>query len=294
MIECVKKNVLSIKSRILKVQNCRTILLTSNNICQKKLQSCAYTTLMYRLLILASIVSTLWGLNWNNLFSGNKKSITNMSQQTTTIPTWDDLHQKILSTSTGQSIKEQELFRSQGAGLPHTDAKLRLFGTTEEPRVLFYRDTAAWCPYCQKVWILLEEKQIPYKLEKINMRSYGDKPAEFLRMVPNGLLPAIVLDGQMQTDSLAIMLNLDRTFTGSKHKAMLPNKNSEEYIRAEKLFRLERTLFSSWCSLVFRQPSRAAIQSFEDDLDQVNTELSVTASPWFLDDFSIVDLTYIT
>lgn len=40
---------------------------------------------------------------------------------------------------------------AEGAGPPHTDAKLRLFGTEGEPRVVFYRDTAAWCPYCQKV-----------------------------------------------------------------------------------------------------------------------------------------------
>ena len=39
-----------------------------------------------------------------------------------------------------------------------------------------YRDHAAWCPYCQKVWMMLEEKQIPYRIERINMRSYGDKP----------------------------------------------------------------------------------------------------------------------
>lgn len=32
------------------------------------------------------------------------------------------------------------------------------------------RDHAAWCPYCQKVWLQLEEKRIPYTLEKINMR----------------------------------------------------------------------------------------------------------------------------
>lgn len=36
-----------------------------------------------------------------------------------------------------------------------------------------YRDHAAWCPYCQKVWLQLEEKRIPYVIEKINMRCYG-------------------------------------------------------------------------------------------------------------------------
>eukprot|EP00951_Prasinocladus_malaysianus_P050605 scaffold682154_cov99-Prasinocladus_malaysianus.AAC.1 len=41
-------------------------------------------------------------------------------------------------------------------------------------KVTLYRDTAAWCPYCQKVWMMFEEKQIPYRIVKINMRSYGD------------------------------------------------------------------------------------------------------------------------
>lgn len=36
---------------------------------------------------------------------------------------------------------------------------------------------------CAQVWMQLEEKQIPYTLEKINMRSYGDKPPHFLAKV---------------------------------------------------------------------------------------------------------------
>jgi hypothetical protein len=35
------------------------------------------------------------------------------------------------------------------------------------------RDHAAWCPYCERVWLQLEEKRIPYSIEKINMRCYG-------------------------------------------------------------------------------------------------------------------------
>lgn len=31
-----------------------------------------------------------------------------------------------------------------------------------------------------QVWMMLEEKQIPYRVVKVNMRSYGEKPASFL------------------------------------------------------------------------------------------------------------------
>lgn len=213
----------------------------------------------------------------------------------TSTSSWEGLMEAVGNTATGVKITEQERLRAKGEGLPHTDATLRLFGSTEEPRVTFFRDTAAWCPYCQKVWILLEEKRIPYKVQKINMRSYGDKPADFLRMVPNGLLPAIMLDGNLQTDSLPIMLNLERTFTGRGHRQMWPPADTKEEKRAQGLMRLERDLFSRWCNLVFR-PSLGggSRRAFEEGLDIVDAELGVTEGPWFLSDISIVDLTYIS
>ena len=63
-------------------------------------------------------------------------------------------------------------------------ASIRLFDAPDgtEPRVTFFRDHAAWCPYCHKVWLTLEEKRIPYRVEKVPMSCYGKKPAEFNRM----------------------------------------------------------------------------------------------------------------
>lgn len=143
--------------------------------------------------------------------------------------------------------------------------------------------------------MLLEEKKIPYSVERINMRSYGDKPAEYTRMVPNGLLPAIKLDGRIQTESLDIMLNLDRVFTGLNHRQMWPSESSPEASRALSLMRLERDLFSRWCNVVFR-PSMgdSSLKRFIDGLDIVNKELSFTEGPWFLSFLSIVDLTYLS
>ena len=54
--------------------------------------------------------------------------------------------------------------------------RLRLFGKTEsDVRVTLYRDNHAWCPYCQKIWLWLEEKQIPYRIDKVTMFCYGEK-----------------------------------------------------------------------------------------------------------------------
>ena len=52
------------------------------------------------------------------------------------------------------------------------------------------------CPYCQKCWLWLEEKQVPYKVEKITMFCYGEKEAAYKRLVPSGMLPALSIDGE--------------------------------------------------------------------------------------------------
>ena len=210
---------------------------------------------------------------------------------------WEDLRSTVLASEEGAVLERDRLLREKGEGLPHADNDLRLFGTSAEPRVTFYKDRASWCPYCQKVWIMLEEKKIPYRIEKINMRSYGDKPREFLAKVPNGLLPAIELDGKLQTDSISIMMNLERTFTGPHHPKMWPDGDSEELERASSLMRLERQLFSDWCGLVFR-PSYGQKQSrvmFEETLDVVEGQLGQVPGPFFLKQgISIVDLQFVT
>lgn len=187
-------------------------------------------------LILAAVVAVIasksiyvncmsWAKPIMNMFgkgpsTGAAKAIVMAAQ----LPVWDDLSTMARSTATGQTMEAELVLRDKGEGPSHQDAKIRLFGSKGTPRVTYYRDTAAWCPYCQKVWILLEEKKIPYIVEKVPMRSYGDKPQSYLKLVPNGLLPAINIDGEFMTESLDIMLTLDRTFRGPQHPSMWPAK----------------------------------------------------------------------
>ena len=218
---------------------------------------------------------------------------------TTAAPTWDTLSASVLKTATGTRLAAEAEERLKGRGPPHTDSLLRLFDAKDESevRVNFYRDHAAWCPYCQKTWLLLEEKRIPYKVTKINMRSYGDKPASFTNKVPGGYLPALELDGKMITESLVIMQLLDATFP--QGPPMLPPPGTPERDAAQRLLSLERELFSAWCQLTF-QPGKGLFDANERNflatMRKVDDALLATPGPWFLggDAPSLVDLQYVS
>lgn len=245
----------------------------------------------------------LFGMDLGGLVgggNGNGKPSAGVTLPTDSAPSWADLEASVQATPTGSALAEARALQAKGLGTAHTDAKLRLFDAKaeDEVRVTLFRDMAAWCPYCQKVWLLLEEKRIPYRLSKINMRSYGDKPAWFLEKVPNGLLPAIEIDGNFMTDSLPIMQVLDATFAEEGTPMMVPPPGSERE-RASKLLNLERELFGAWCSLTF-QPGKGLMDRnervFMGTLERVDEALGETDGPWFLDSEhpTLVDLQYIS
>ncbi|MBD2159097.1 glutathione S-transferase family protein [Limnothrix sp. FACHB-1083] len=175
-------------------------------------------------------------------------------------------------------------------GPTNSQAKLRLFGQPDaEPRVTLYRDHHAWCPYCQKVWLWLEEKQIPYRIEKVTMFCYGQKEQWYKQKVPSGMLPALELDGYLITESDDILLALEQAFGpliyGMESALVLP------------LRRLERFLFRAWCSwlcyptLSEQQEARNRRQ-FLEVVTSVEAALAATPGPYFLDQFSTADVIF--
>ena len=128
--------------------------------------------------------------------------------------------------------------RRDGPTSPQAD--LRLFGEPDTSvRVTLFRDHHAWCPYCQKIWLWLEERRIPYRIRKVTMFCYGEKEAWYKRLVPSGMLPAVELDGRLITESDRILESLEMAF-GS----LGPGMGEPEVI---PLRRLERLLFQAWC-----------------------------------------------
>ncbi|MGG6239004.1 glutathione S-transferase family protein [Nodosilinea sp. AN01ver1] len=176
-------------------------------------------------------------------------------------------------------------------GPTNAQSRLRLFGQPESAvRVTLYRDNHAWCPYCQKVWLWLEEKQVPYRIEKVTMFCYGEKEAWYKRKVPSGMLPALELDGRMITESDDILLALENAFGplvwGMKDPQVVP------------LRQLERLLFRAWCMWLC-QPARSqaadqrAGDQFVGVVQRVEQALASTPGPFFLPEFSTADVVFV-
>jgi glutathione S-transferase len=175
-------------------------------------------------------------------------------------------------------------------GLTNARARLRLFGQPEsDVRVTLYRDNHAWCPYCQKIWLWLEEKQIPYRIEKVTMFCYGEKESWYKRKVPSGMLPAIELDGRIIKESDDILIALEKVFgplsQGMEDSTVLP------------LRQLERLLFRAWCGWLCypagsSQQEQRNREQFVGVVARIEEALARTPGPYFLSDFGIVDVIF--
>ena len=186
-------------------------------------------------------------------------------------PSWDALEARVAELRAQHGLPVVDDLEN---GPANPKALLRRFDSSpdDEPRVLFYRDHAAWCPYCQKIWMQLEEKRIPYRVEKINMRCYGDKKPSFTAKVPSGMLPVMEIDGVLITDSAAIAAALEREFPETP---LLPEDGTPERARASDLLKLERALFSRWMGWLTSGWADGQNRSgFEEALDIVDAFLN--------------------
>jgi len=176
-------------------------------------------------------------------------------------------------------------------GPTNAQATLRLFGQEEgSVRVTLYRDHHAWCPYCQKVWLWLEERRIPYRIRKVTMFCYGEKEGWYRRLVPSGMLPALKLDGQVITESDRLLEALERAFgplgAGMDDRRVVP------------LRQLERLLFRAWCEWLCR-PLQAAGEArarseFQRVAKTMEQALAANGGPFFLGaELTTADLVFV-
>ncbi len=172
------------------------------------------------------------------------------------------------------STNESDL--TNGPNTPY--ASKRLFGHNDEDiKVTLFRDYHAWCPYCQKIWLWLEWKKIPYLVKKASMRCYGQKEEWYLKKVPSGIFPAIEINQKVVTESDRILLLLESIYG--------PLGMQMEHPEIMGLRRLERRLFQSWCKWLCNPSFNNYQESKREEqfillAKEVDVYLSKNNSPW--------------
>jgi glutathione S-transferase len=160
-----------------------------------------------------------------------------------------------------------------------------------EPPVLLYRDTNSWCPFCERVWFALEEKEIPFATEFIDLTN---KPKWYVDLVPTTLVPAAKIEGKLVYESKDILLALEERFGPS----LLPEDPQENAIARQWLEDAESNGFRDIAYKFLRQAPEdphelASLQAaFEAKLDELEQLLGKYPGPYFLSTFSVVDITY--
>eukprot|EP00928_Gymnodinium_smaydae_P055146 TRINITY_DN38744_c0_g1_i1.p1 TRINITY_DN38744_c0_g1~~TRINITY_DN38744_c0_g1_i1.p1 ORF type:complete len:590 (-),score=70.48 TRINITY_DN38744_c0_g1_i1:237-1949(-) len=172
-------------------------------------------------------------------------------------------------------------------GTTNPFAKTRLFGRPpSDVRITLYRDTNGWCGFCQKVWIYMEEKRLPYHLEKVNLGCYGEKPAWIKKLNPKGLVPIVVLDGQPILESNEIMKKLESLFP----EPSLVDTSAGGLRRMESLYNLSTKV--TW-AVLSTLSGRESIDQLELLLDEFSRELQVCPGPYLMSKFTVADIHFI-
>lgn len=160
-----------------------------------------------------------------------------------------------------------------------------------EPPVLLYRDTNSWGPFCERVWFALEEKEIPFATEFIDLTN---KPKWYTDLVPTTLVPAARIEGKLVYESKDILLALEEQFGST----LLPEDPEENAVARLWLEEAETNGVRDIAYKFLRQAPEdpnelASLQTaFEAKLDELEQLLGKYSGPYFLSTFSLVDITY--
>ncbi len=160
------------------------------------------------------------------------------------------------------------------------------------PPVLLYRDTNSWCPFCERVWFALEEKEIPFETEFIDL---SNKPKWYTDLVPTTLVPAAKIEGKLVYESKDILLTLEERFS---NPPLLPEDPEENAVARQWVEDAETNGFRDVAYKFLRQTpvnndELANLQAtFEAKLDELEQALGKYPGPYFVSSFSLVDIMY--
>jgi len=155
-----------------------------------------------------------------------------------------------------------------------------------------YRDTNGWCPFCERVWLCLIEKNIPFREELIDLRN---KPSWYKEIVPTNLVPALKNseNGDVIWESIDIIKYIENTQPG---KALLP---TDKFLYEESMRLFDHCAYFLNQTLGYLYNKDQKIEKEKEEMflnamKEVDEILSRKGGPFFLGkNFSAVDAMYV-
>lgn len=156
-----------------------------------------------------------------------------------------------------------------------------------ENRVVLYRDTNGWCPFCSKVWMALADKGVAFDTVLIDL---FNKPEWYEEVATNNQTPAVRLDGEYLCESLTILLALEEAFPESP---LLPQ--DPQAAAAVKGFCNWVDSTPSPLTKVFTKDfdsaAEAEVTGFLDKIEATKNQLfGELSGPYLFGEFSIADI----
>lgn len=210
-----------------------------------------------------------------------------MSTLSTTISNWEELLETARQNTPTRRVKRP----GQAPSTAPIPSNLHKLPPDRKPSVLLYRDSNSWCPFCERVWFALEEKEIPFDTEFIDL---SNKPKWYTDLVPTTLVPAANIEGKLVYESKDILLELEEQFG----ETLLPENPEENALARQWVEDAETNGFRDIAYKFLRQPPEEAKElanlqaEFEAKLDEIEKTLGRYPKPYFLSTFSLVDIMY--
>jgi len=203
-----------------------------------------------------------------------------------TAPTWDQLGQS--SALTAQ--KELRALQEKGYGAPNYKMPLRLFDAPlgTKPRITFYHDHNVWCPFCETLWLYLEEKRIPYEAVTVNKEPHGKeggstpKEIAYWKMGARGV-PGFQIDGGRLYSGANLMV-IEQVF--HDHNPLVPDEDDPAADRWATMDALSQAF--SWVPITKADaPHKRVVdlpeyKSFMLAADELNEALGAHGGPFLL------------